>query len=105
MTYHVTMSASDDCLLESEVRRKELAPRSVFELTTRSLTADRVRLEKSKVGAYSLAGSVAGRGTAGAYLAGRVADWKLHDEVTEEAPSERSCWRKSAGKSGGGFLL
>ena len=45
------------------------------------------------------------RGTAGAYLAGRVADWKLHDEVTEEAPSERSCWRKSAGKSGGGFLL
>ena len=26
MTYHVTMSASDDCLLESEVRRKNWLP-------------------------------------------------------------------------------
>ena len=35
MTCCVTMIRwEDDCLLESEVRTRELAPRSVFELTT-----------------------------------------------------------------------
>ena len=45
MTYHVAMSASDDCLLESEVRRGELAPRSVFEHTTHSIVAATDRLQ------------------------------------------------------------
>src|SRR3954470_4001099 len=35
------MSASDDYLLESEVRRNELAPRSEFEVTTRTLATSR----------------------------------------------------------------
>ncbi len=60
MNYHVTMSASDDCLLESEVRRKELAPRSVFELTTRSLTTDRVPLRNAGVGGLFF-GRIGGR--------------------------------------------
>ena len=34
MTSHVIMSASDDCLLESEVRGRDLAPRSDFEHPT-----------------------------------------------------------------------
>jgi hypothetical protein len=39
MTCQAFMSASDDCLLESEVRRELLAPRSGFELTTHIVAA------------------------------------------------------------------
>src|SRR3954463_11088544 len=41
MICHVSMSASDDCLLESEVRTSELAPQIGFELATHNLTAER----------------------------------------------------------------
>jgi hypothetical protein len=50
----MTMSASDDCLLESEVRREQLAPQSGFELTTRTLTTSRVALNKVKFVTYFL---------------------------------------------------
>ena len=46
MTCHVTMSASDDCLLgESEVRTRELAPQVGFEPTTRCIVAATDRLQ------------------------------------------------------------
>src|SRR3954470_3200889 len=62
MTCHVVMSASHDCLLESEVRTNELAPQSVFEVATRTLTTSRVPLKKSKLCDLFLAGI---RGTDG----------------------------------------
>src|SRR3954447_1783341 len=39
MICHAIMSASNDCLLESEVRTRELGPQVVFEPTTRSIVA------------------------------------------------------------------
>jgi hypothetical protein len=46
-----------------------------------------------------------GREKAGACLAVRPMDSKLHDEGTEAAPGERSCWRETGDRSGSGFLL
>jgi hypothetical protein len=45
MTCCVIMSASDDCLLESEVRTRELAPQVGFEPTTLRIVAATDRLQ------------------------------------------------------------
>src|SRR3954447_18491579 len=47
MICHAIMSASNDCLLESEVRTRDLGPQVVFEPTTRSIVAATDRLQDS----------------------------------------------------------